>query len=155
MLNWLSTTPWRRLGEWSYSSTILNLDIRWKWVVSFTLRPPYPQIKSSRYPFDRILPGSQSRSGRCWVETHSGIEARPYTPPNFMIVKEHFMSWCRCWEAVNSFRFLLSPYSPLPASMCNIFLWLEKLGISQIYLLIHRFAIWQCLRILQYRNHTA
>jgi hypothetical protein len=33
-------------------------------VVSFTLRPLYPQGKSRRYPLDRRLGGPQSRSGR-------------------------------------------------------------------------------------------
>jgi hypothetical protein len=31
--------PWRRMGEWRYSSTILDLVISWRWAVSFTLWP--------------------------------------------------------------------------------------------------------------------
>jgi hypothetical protein len=50
-------------------------------VVSFTLRPLYPQGKSSWYPLDRRLGGPQSRSGRGGEEKNSqspqGIE-----PPN-------------------------------------------------------------------------
>jgi len=38
---------------------ILNLDIRWRWVVSFTPRPLYPWGTISRYPFDRRLGGPQ------------------------------------------------------------------------------------------------
>jgi hypothetical protein len=33
--------PWRHMGEWRYSSTILDLGIRWMWVVSVTPRPLY------------------------------------------------------------------------------------------------------------------
>jgi hypothetical protein len=31
----------------------LDLGTSWRWVVSFTLRPLYPQGKSPRYLFDR------------------------------------------------------------------------------------------------------
>jgi hypothetical protein len=39
VLNSLSTTPWSRVGAWRYGSTVLDLDTRWRWVVSFTPRP--------------------------------------------------------------------------------------------------------------------
>jgi hypothetical protein len=51
------------LGEWRYSSTHSDLDIRWRWVVIFTPRPLYPQGKVPWYPLDRRLGGPQSRSG--------------------------------------------------------------------------------------------
>jgi hypothetical protein len=41
VLNQSSTTPRRCMGDWKYSSTILGLEIRWRWVVSFTLWPLY------------------------------------------------------------------------------------------------------------------
>jgi len=34
---------------------ILDLGTRWSWVVSFTIRPLYPQGKSPSYPLDRRL----------------------------------------------------------------------------------------------------
>jgi hypothetical protein len=37
-------------------------------VMSFTLRPLYPQGKSFRYPLNNSLGGPQSRSGRCVEE---------------------------------------------------------------------------------------
>jgi hypothetical protein len=37
----LSTKSWGRMGEWRYSSVILNLCNSWRWVVSFTLWPLY------------------------------------------------------------------------------------------------------------------
>jgi hypothetical protein len=33
----------RYMGEWRYSSTVLDIGTRWRWVVSFTPRPLYPR----------------------------------------------------------------------------------------------------------------
>jgi hypothetical protein len=59
VLNYLSTTPWGRMGEWMYNPHVLYLGIIWRWVVSFTPRPVYP-----RYPMDRRLGWPQSPCGR-------------------------------------------------------------------------------------------
>jgi hypothetical protein len=64
VLNLLSSMPWRHMGKWRCSSTILDLGTRWRWVVSFTLRPPYLWGKGPQYPLDRSLGGPQRRSGR-------------------------------------------------------------------------------------------
>jgi hypothetical protein len=61
----LSTTPWRRVGEWRYRNIILDPSTRWRWVVSFTSLPPY-----LRYPFYRKLGGPQNPSGRYGREKH-------------------------------------------------------------------------------------
>jgi hypothetical protein len=50
-------------GSGGIATRIPDLGTRWRWVVSFTLRPLYPQGKSPWYPLDRRLCGSQSRSG--------------------------------------------------------------------------------------------
>jgi hypothetical protein len=50
--------PWRHMGEWRYSSTILDLGTRR--TGCFT-----PGENAPRYPLDRRLGGPQSRSGRC------------------------------------------------------------------------------------------
>jgi hypothetical protein len=34
------------MGEWSYECSILDLDTRWKRVISFTPQPLYPQIRT-------------------------------------------------------------------------------------------------------------
>jgi hypothetical protein len=70
VLNSLSAMPWRHSGEWRYSSTILDLGTRWRWVVSLTLQPLYPPGNRPRYPLDRRLGGSQCQSGRCGEEKH-------------------------------------------------------------------------------------
>jgi hypothetical protein len=51
-------------GSGGIAPRILILGTRWKWVVSFAHRPFYPKGKSSWYPLDRRLSGSQSCSGR-------------------------------------------------------------------------------------------
>jgi hypothetical protein len=43
VVNQLSTTPWGRMGEWRYISTIHDLGTRRMWVVNFTPRPLYPR----------------------------------------------------------------------------------------------------------------
>jgi hypothetical protein len=65
-------------GSGGIAPHILDLGTRWRWVVSFTLRPLYPQGKRPSYPLDRRLGGPQSRSGRGGEEKNSqpppGIE---------------------------------------------------------------------------------
>jgi hypothetical protein len=56
------------MREWRYSSTILNLGTRWRWVVSFKPLQLYPQGNRRRYPLNRTVDEPQSRSGRCGEE---------------------------------------------------------------------------------------
>jgi hypothetical protein len=51
------------MGEWRYCSTILYLDTRWRWAVSFTPRPLF-----QRHRVYRRLGGPQSRPGRFVIE---------------------------------------------------------------------------------------
>jgi hypothetical protein len=53
------------LGSGSITPRILNLGIRWRWVVSFTPRPLYPLGKSCWCPLNRRMGEPQSRSGCC------------------------------------------------------------------------------------------
>jgi hypothetical protein len=50
---------------------ILDFGTRWRWVVSFTPRPPYHQGKSPSYPLNKGLGGHQNRSGRGGEEENS------------------------------------------------------------------------------------
>jgi hypothetical protein len=60
------------LGSGGIAQCILDLGTRWRWVVSFTPRPLYPQGKSPWYPLDRRVGGvPQNRSGRSGEEKHS------------------------------------------------------------------------------------
>jgi hypothetical protein len=51
-------------GSEDIAPRTINRGIRWRWVVSFTSRPPYRFGKSPHWPLDRRLGWSQSRSGR-------------------------------------------------------------------------------------------
>jgi hypothetical protein len=70
-------------GSESIAPRIIDLGTRWRWVVSFTPRPFYPQGKSPFYPLDRRLGGPQTRP-RCGGEKNSqplsGLEP-PYIQP--------------------------------------------------------------------------
>jgi hypothetical protein len=71
------------MGEWMYSSTILDLGTRWMAMVSFTPQPLYPRGKSPRYKLYRRLGGPQSRSGHYREEKILpllGIERRLSSP---------------------------------------------------------------------------
>jgi hypothetical protein len=61
------------MGELTYSSIILDLGTRWRWVVTFTPRPHFPRGKIPRYSLDRRLGGPQSRSGRCGGERNLAL----------------------------------------------------------------------------------
>jgi hypothetical protein len=90
--NQLSTTPWRYMRAWRYSSTILDLSTRWRWVVSFMHRPLYSQGMRARCPVDRRLGGLQSRVRYCGEDKNllplPGIERWPSSPQSVTIVTE-------------------------------------------------------------------
>jgi hypothetical protein len=66
------------LENWSISPRILDLGPRWRWVVSFTPQPRYPQGKRFWHTLDRRLGGPQSRSRRGGEEK----VPRPYRDSN-------------------------------------------------------------------------
>jgi hypothetical protein len=70
------------LGSGGKAPRILDLGTRWRWVVSFTTRPLYPQGKIPWYPLYRRLGGPQSRSGHGGEEKipSSRRESNPRTP---------------------------------------------------------------------------
>jgi hypothetical protein len=67
------------MGEWRYSSTILDLGTRWG--VSGQLHAPavLPPAKLSSVPFDMRLGGPQSRCG-CYGEEENLASAWNRTP---------------------------------------------------------------------------
>jgi hypothetical protein len=58
-------------GSGGVASRILDFGTRWRWVVSFTPRPLYPQGRSPWYSLARRLGGPQSLSGRGGEEKNS------------------------------------------------------------------------------------
>jgi hypothetical protein len=73
------------MGEWRYSSTVLDFDTRW--VVSFAPWPLYPRVKSPRYLLDMRLGGPQRRSGRC--EENKNILPLLKMEPRFLGLPVH------------------------------------------------------------------
>jgi hypothetical protein len=69
--NWSPRHEGVLVGSGGIAPWILDLGTRWRWVVSFTPRPRYPQGNSPWYPFYRRLCGPQSRSGRGGEEKNS------------------------------------------------------------------------------------
>jgi hypothetical protein len=63
--------PWRHMGEWMSSSTILNLITRWKWVVNFMTLPLYPWGNSPHYPLYRRLGINSQIKSNCMVNQES------------------------------------------------------------------------------------
>jgi hypothetical protein len=49
------------MREWKYNSTIIDLSIRLRWEVSFTLRLIYLRGESPLFPLDRSLGGRKNR----------------------------------------------------------------------------------------------
>jgi hypothetical protein len=70
------------LGSGGTAPHILNLVIRWRWVVSFIHRPLYPRGKKRRYPLHRRLCGPRSLSGHVGKEKSlsPGRESNPGRP---------------------------------------------------------------------------
>jgi hypothetical protein len=68
----------KRIGDCRYSSIILNLCTRRRFVISPALRPLYPQGNNYHYPLDRRLGRFQSWSERCekYILLLSGIKPR-------------------------------------------------------------------------------
>jgi hypothetical protein len=81
----LSTTPRRRMEEWNYNSTILDLGTRWRWVVSFKPRPLYPWKNDPDTNCIEDWPGgSQNRSGRCREVSSPFLESNRSVQRDFL-----------------------------------------------------------------------
>jgi hypothetical protein len=53
------------MGKWRYNSNFLDLDTRWRWVVSSMPRSTCFRGKITLFPLDKRLFGPQSRFWRC------------------------------------------------------------------------------------------
>jgi hypothetical protein len=94
MLNQLSTMPKRHMREWRYSSTILDLGIRWRWVVSFMPWLFNPWKSCPPYPLDRWMGGSQSSYGRCGDE--KSLASATLGSHSEGVFRQH-MQWSLVW----------------------------------------------------------
>jgi hypothetical protein len=78
------------MGEWRYSSTVLDLGIRLRGMVSFTPRPLYLR-RSPQYPLERRLGGPQGRSGRCGEEKN--LASAGNRTPAVQLVARRYTDW--------------------------------------------------------------
>jgi hypothetical protein len=106
-------TYWRSGG---IAPRIPNFATSWRWVVSFTPWPLYPQWKNACYPLDRRLGGPQGRSGHgdegkkfhhsCRQELNTGRPARStvsiLTEPPWLLYS--FNKWDRNFYILSHFR---------------------------------------------------
>jgi hypothetical protein len=69
-------------GSGGIAPCILHLGTRWRWVVSFTPRPLYPQGKNPLYPLDKTLGEPKNSSGHGGEEKSSQPlpEIEPWNP---------------------------------------------------------------------------
>jgi hypothetical protein len=83
------------MGEWKYCYVILDVDIRWKWMVSFMLRPLYPRGKSPWNQLDRRSGRLQRRTGSCELEKNllplPRIEHRLSCPSSYYVANAILM----------------------------------------------------------------
>jgi hypothetical protein len=71
--------PWRHMEVWRYSSTTLDLGIRW-WVVSYTLLPLYPLGRETLVPNGQEAGWAQELLWMLWSRQKSLAPARNRAP---------------------------------------------------------------------------
>jgi hypothetical protein len=90
-------------GKWRYSSIILNLGTRWRWVVSLTPLPLYPRGWGPRYSLDRRLDEPQSWSGLYGEEKNilPLLISNPGCPDHNLVFisTELFRFLCTMWDS--------------------------------------------------------
>jgi hypothetical protein len=131
------------MGVWRYSSTIIDLSIRWRWVVSFMPLPHYPWGKSPWYPLDRRLGGPWSWPGE---KSCPCLQSNPYSPAQtghcadiaiprlgLSIMRYNWYTWV--WEVGSDLLFRQS-IGIMVAALCYFFLFLYhwwQLGSSLVF----------------------
>jgi hypothetical protein len=130
-------------GNWCIAPLILNLDTRWRWVVTFTTRSLYPRGKNPQYPLDR-LGGPQRRSGRGDIEKNSlhcpCCESNPGRPARSSVIVLTELS--RISSALYSHRLRASPSNLLwfdhPSSTTAVW------KVRGLTLLLRVGILWRC-----------
>jgi hypothetical protein len=120
-----------------YLRAFFDLGTRWRWVVSFTPGPFYPQGKSPWYPLDRRLDGSQSRSGCGGEEKNSEppagnrtLEPRSSSP----YPSERCTDWAITFLGTNILPLFITVLTYTPNSRNNPFFPLFKITNIKCYL---------------------
>jgi hypothetical protein len=138
---------WRRMGEWRYSSTILDLGTRWRLIVSFMTRPFYLQGNTPPPP----VPIGQENGWDlepgwtlCGKENLAPVEigtlaiqpvVRRYTdwviPAAILLVMQQYL-FCREWLSNRIsifFYYSVNSSSLLIDGLLDIVLWYDRLHI--------------------------
>jgi hypothetical protein len=66
VLNQLSTTPWRCMGEWMYSSTTLDRGTRWTKMILYGLHPVVCHLRNNII-WDSCTTNNQKQNRHYWV----------------------------------------------------------------------------------------
>jgi hypothetical protein len=66
VFNLLSSTLWCHVGEWRYSSTILEFGTKWRWMVTLALWPLYSRGHTKWHPWDRPLYSREHTQWHPW-----------------------------------------------------------------------------------------
>jgi hypothetical protein len=119
VLNYLNTTPSRYVGENRYSSAILDLGNRWRWVVSFTHRPlcfserardMHLEMRMGE-PHSRSWPLMENRKISCPCrKTNPGCSARSPLPVAALTETAHKYSSLREASLVSPWNYFLDRY---------------------------------------------
>jgi hypothetical protein len=87
-------------GNGGIGPCILNLYIRWRWVVSFTPRPLHLRVKIPRYPLDKESEWALEPVCTRWQREEilsarlPGIEPRPSSPKsNHLLTERAQLKW--------------------------------------------------------------
>jgi hypothetical protein len=143
-------------GSGGIAPRIFNLGTRWRWVVSFTPPPLYPQGKSPWYPLDKRLGEPQSRSGHSGEEKNSqslpGYEpsiiqpvAQRYTTglSQFQTIQVRFLQTCQWWQYSNLVILLLNLHTHLITTTFRHKGWHLTYTASAVYTWLFMCPIWQ------------
>jgi hypothetical protein len=115
--------PRRHMEEWRYSSTILGFGTGWRWVVSFTPRPLYPQGNRPRYPLDRMLglDAVEKRKSLHCRESNSGRPARSQSLYWLSYnVRKLLSQICAVWWDKWRLNTLLDLHKPSRLLVCDV-----------------------------------
>lgn len=106
--------PQKACGGWRYSSSHYYLGLRWRWVVSFTLRPPYfrgktpwepirvggPRTGLDNMEYDHLLPGIEPRFFCCPTRRLGTVPTTVSRLPGLrkcMQTLRNYDSWILLW----------------------------------------------------------
>lgn len=120
-----------QLSLQGYSTKILQLRMKGNWVVSFRLRPTYPQLKWSWHPADRTMGRSQSSSelNPCCCHCHShSVQSKTNRGTYQKYMSKKTMS-IKQWSGYELWRFITLRTDQGKKVLCGLSFWPEMCKI--------------------------